>query len=496
MSPDPTISNIQQPMINKILIVDDRATNLIALDGLLSDDHRILISAQSGKEALEVLSREKIDLILLDVQMPDMNGFELAQVIKSRKETAEIPIIFASAEKIDRASRMKGFREGAIEYLLKPLDPEITQAKVSALLASQQQKKEVLEKNALLEKCALLINNSADIIGIVNADTLAIEEMNPAFTAVLGYTLDEIQTKSLNLFLDLTDAERLRALARSGKQALSFETPMHDKDGGTKWLEWKVRVKDGKWYVNARDISEIKHLHSMLERNIAQLESANKELESFSYSVSHDLRAPLRAINGNAQALVEDFGELLDEQARTFVRKIHNGATRMDRLINDLLAFSRIGKKEVKKTVVDTALLVGNTLNELSEAQPHKAKIVVGHLPESYGDLSLLQVVWTNLLSNAIKYSSRKTDAKIEIGSISGENQTEYFVRDNGAGFDMAYAGKLFSTFQRLHDATEFEGVGIGLAIVKRIVVKHGGTIRAEAVPDKGATFYFTLPLP
>src|SRR5690349_15058824 len=172
-------------MTNKILIVDDRATNLIALDGLLSDDHRILISAQSAKEALDVLSRENIDLILLDVQMPDMNGFELAQVIKSKKETAEIPIIFASAEKIDRASRMKGFEQGAIDYLLKPLDPEITQAKVSALLTAQQQKKEVLEKNALLEKCALLINNSADIIGIVNADTLAIEEMNPAFTAVL-----------------------------------------------------------------------------------------------------------------------------------------------------------------------------------------------------------------------------------------------------------------------------------------------------------------------
>jgi light-regulated signal transduction histidine kinase (bacteriophytochrome) len=330
----------------------------------------------------------------------------------------------------------------------------------------------------------------------VNADTLAFEEMNPAFTAVLGYTTDEIQTKSLNLFLDAADAEKLRAHARSGRQTLSFETSVHDKAGARKCLEWKVVVKDGKWYVNARDITEIRHLHTMLERNIAQLESANKELESFSYSVSHDLRAPLRTINGNAQALVEDFGDVLNDEARLFVKKIHDGAVRMDRLINDLLAFSRIGKKEVKKALVDTGLLVRNVLAEVSEAQPHTASIEVGELPSSYGDLSMLHVVWTNLISNAIKYSSRKADAKIEIGNIPAENETEFFVRDNGAGFDMAYAGKLFGTFQRLHDATEFEGVGIGLAIVKRIVVKHGGTIRAEAAPDKGATFYFTLPAP
>jgi PAS domain S-box-containing protein len=482
-------------MTSKILIVDDRATNLIALDGLLSNDERLLITAQSGKEALEILSREKIDLILLDVQMPDMNGFELAQIIKSKKETAEIPIIFASAEKVDRTSRMKGFEQGAIDYLLKPLDPEITQAKVSALLEAQQQKKQVLEKNALLENCALLINNSADIIGILNADTLAIEEMNPAFTAVLGYAIDEIQTKSLNLFLEQEDAEKLKELARSGEKTHSFETSTYDKGHTKKWLEWKVVVKDGKWYINARDITEIKHLHAMLERNIVQLEAANRELESFSYSVSHDLRAPLRTINGNAQALAEDFGNLLNEEALLFLKKIQDGAIRMDRLINDLLAFSRIGKKEVKKSLIDVELLVRSTFADMSEAQPHQATLIVGQLPMSYGDYSLLQIVWTNLLSNAIKYSSRKSDARIEVGGVEGEEQTEYFVRDNGAGFEMAYAEKLFGTFQRLHDATEFEGVGIGLAIVKRIILKHGGTIRADAAPEKGATFYFTLPV-
>lgn len=481
-------------MTNKILIVDDRATNLIALDGLLSNGERVLISAQSGKDALEILSREKIDLILLDVQMPGMNGFELAQVIKSKKETAEIPIIFASAEKVDRTSRMKGFEEGAIDYLLKPLDPEITQAKVSAILEVQRQKKKVLEKNALLEKSALLINNSADIIGILNADTLAIEEMNPAFTAVLGYAVDEIQTKSLKLFLEEADAKKLKELTRSSEKTHSFETSVYDKAHAKKWLEWKVVVKDGKWYVNARDITEIKHLHAALERNIVQLEAANKELEAFSYSVSHDLRAPLRAINGNAQALEEDFGNVLNNEARQFLKKISDGAVRMDRLINDLLAFSRIGKKEVKKSLVDVGELVRSTFAEVSEAQPNNAQLIVGELPASYGDLSLLQIVWTNLISNAIKYSSRKSDSRIEVGGTAGAGQTEYFVRDNGAGFDMAYAGKLFGTFQRLHDATEFEGVGIGLAIVKRIILKHGGTIRAEGAPEKGATFYFTLP--
>lgn len=477
-----------------ILLVDDRPANLIALDGLLSNDERILMTAHSGEEALRILSREKIDLILLDVQMPDMNGFELAQILKSNKETSEIPIIFASAERLDHASRMKGFEEGAIDYLIKPLDPELTRAKVSVLLEVQGQKKQLINKNSELEKSALLISNSADIIGILDGTTLVIEEMNPAFSTLLGFPLEEIRTRSLASFLEPADAQKLFQLAVSEKENLSFETPIPASDRSVKWLEWKVVVKYGKWFANARDITEIKELNSTLQKNIVLLQAANKELESFSYSVSHDLRAPLRALFGNAQVLEEDFSEQLSDEARTVLKKIRDNALRMDRLINDLLAFSRIGKKEVRKSAVDMEELVKDIFLQANQSGANSARVTVGALPEAYGDRSMLEIVWTNLISNAFKYSSRKPEPEIEVGGSIRDGLTEYFIRDNGAGFDMAYAGKLFGTFQRLHDATEFEGVGIGLAIVHRILVKHGGSIRAEAAPEAGACFWFTLP--
>lgn len=606
-----------------ILIVDDKPANVIALESLLVSADRLLISANSGKDALKIAIDRKIDLIILDVQMPEMDGFEVAQILNSNKKTRDIPIIFASAEKKEHASMMKGYEEGAIDYLSKPLDPEITKAKVSVFLKVQLQKKELIEKNALLEKSALLINNSADIIGIIDAVTLKIEEINEAFTTILGYDRDETKDTSLSFYLDDQGRTLLKQLAEKGKEKFSFETRVYSKSRAIKWLDWNVVVKYNKWFVNARDITvikqgerirnylatvvkqshdsiyihdhegkiiswnegaeriygyterealqmkiwniipeylqpemqqmvatmlaggkielletkrltklgklmdvlfsasvisdpgsshnsiviterdvtqqkiaddQIKQLNVTLHKNVVQLESANKELEAFSYSVSHDLRAPLRALHGNAQILDEDFGSTLGDEARAIIEKIRGNVGRMDRLISDLLSFSKIGKKEMRKTVVDMEELVHDNFAEINQTYANKAKIKTGRLPEAYGDYSLLKQVWINLISNAIKYSAKKEKPCIEVGSREGDGEVEYFIKDNGAGFDMAYADKLFGTFQRLHDASEFEGTGIGLAIVQRIILKHGGKIRAEAEPDKGATFSFTLP--
>jgi PAS domain S-box-containing protein len=479
---------------DNILIVDDRPANVLALDALLSSAGRVLIAATSGREALEILKKQKVDLIILDVQMPDMNGFELAQLLKAERSTAEIPIIFASAEKLDRASRMKGFEGGAIDYLLKPLDPDITKAKVAVLLELQKRKRQLIEKNQALEKSALLINNSADIIGVLDAHTLLVEEMNPSFTSLLGYANDKVKNKSLYWFLEEGDARRIRELAVSSTERLSFEARLYADDGSLKWLEWNVVVRQGKWFVNARDITEIRQLNTTLQKSVQQLEAANRELETFSYSVSHDLRAPLRAINGNVHALQEDYGNTLDETAKKYLRRIGDNAVRMNTLINDLLAFSRIGKQPVKRSRVDVEALVRQVVAEFSESHAHRATITIHPMPEAVADFALLKVVWTNLISNAIKYSSRKESPCVEIGGVASAGEVEYYIRDNGAGFDMAYADKLFGTFQRLHDASEFEGVGIGLAIVQRIVSKHGGAIRAEARKDHGAMFVFSIP--
>ena len=227
----------------------------------------------------------------------------------------------------------------------------------------------------------------------------------------------------------------------------------------------------------------------------AQLEAANTELEGFSYSVSHDLRAPLRAIDGFSQILLEDYGQKLDDEGKRLLGVVRDGTVKMSRLIDDILAFSRAGRTGVNRESVDMEALVRSILAEqLAPALAgRKLAIDIGKLPAAHGDRAMLERVWSNLLDNAIKFTAPKPDARIAIGAGAGEGETVYSVRDNGVGFDMKYADKLFGVFHRLHGA-EFPGTGIGLAIVKRIVGRHGGRVWAESQPGAGASFYFALP--
>jgi len=246
-----------------ILIVDDKPANILALENLLADKDRILLKATSGEEALKITLNKDVDLIILDVQMPGMDGFEVAQILKSNKRTKNIPIIFATAENKERKFMMKGYDEGAIDYLFKPLDPGIVKAKVTVLLKIQLQKKELVEKNLSLQKSALLINNSADIIGIIDPATFRIEEINNAFTTVLGYSPEEIKGTALTFFLSNEDRTLLQDLSGQAKDLLSFDTRIYCKDRSIKWLQWKVVVKDRKWFVNARDITEVKQVEKI-----------------------------------------------------------------------------------------------------------------------------------------------------------------------------------------------------------------------------------------
>jgi PAS domain S-box-containing protein len=730
-----------------ILIVDDKPANILALESILIAKDRFLLNATNGKDALQIALNKNIDLIILDVQMPDMDGFEVAQILKSNKRTKDIPIIFATAESKEHKYIMKGYDEGAIDYFFKPLNPEIVKAKVAVLLKIQLQKKELVEKNSSLEKNALLINNSADIIGIIDASTFRIEEINNAFTNILGYTLEETKETALTFFLGNEDRLMVQELSKQDKERLSFETRIYCKNRSIKWLQWNVVARYGKWFVNARDITEIKEvekirnyiatvvkqsndavyihdqegeiiswndgaekiygyterealkmkiwniipgymqpemggivnkiiggekiqdletrritkhgklidilfsasviteigndkvsiaiterditqqkiadeqikesetrfrnlfeyapfpmwvynlsnlnflevnhtstalygysreeflsmkitdirpqeevqklmeqintrtqevesssgwkhrlrsgriidveitshlldykghkaalviskditerkeaekqirqLNAELQMNVVQLEATNKELESFSYSVSHDLRAPLRALNGFSRMIEEDYASILDDEAKRLLGNIQYNAKKMSTLIDDLLAFSKLGRKEVQKLKIDSDALVKNVLEEINTSTSYHAAIQINSLPAADADYALLHQVWINLISNAIKYSSKKEKPEIIIGSTETENEIVFFVKDNGAGFNMKYAEKLFGIFQRLHKPTEFEGTGIGLAIVQRIITKHGGRIWAEAEINKGATFYFTLP--
>jgi signal transduction histidine kinase len=250
--------------------------------------------------------------------------------------------------------------------------------------------------------------------------------------------------------------------------------------------------------VRRRIEDSLRGAQAELATRAAELETANKELESFTYSVSHDLRAPLRHVVGYAELLQKQSSSVLDDKARRYMAMILEASKRMGSLIDDLLGFSRIGRAEARKTAVNLSQLVREVIAELGQdTKDRDIAWTIGALPICYGDRSMLKLVLANLLSNAVKFTRIRPRAKIEIGCADGkDNQVEVFVADNGAGFEMQYVNKLFGVFQRLHRAEEFEGTGIGLATVQRIIHRHGGTVRAEGAVDQGATFYFSLPRP
>jgi light-regulated signal transduction histidine kinase (bacteriophytochrome) len=226
----------------------------------------------------------------------------------------------------------------------------------------------------------------------------------------------------------------------------------------------------------------------------AQLESANKELEAFSYSVSHDLRAPLRGIDGWSQALAEDYADKLDEQGRRYIERVRSETQRMGRLIDDMLRLSRLTRAEMLWQTVDLSAIAEEIVERLRGESPQRqVEVVIQPGVAAAGDQCLLEAVLENLLENAFKFTSKRPLARVEFGETNLKGERVFFVRDNGAGFDMAYSQKLFGVFQRMHKASEFPGTGVGLAIVQRVIHRHGGRVWAEAEVGRGATFYFTV---
>lgn len=272
---------------------------------------------------------------------------------------------------------------------------------------------------------------------------------------------------------------------------------IHRVEEVTEFVRRKSQPSDGEGDLSARmQQMEAEIFQSSQKVQLAnqQLEAANKELEAFSYSVSHDLRAPLRAMDGFSRALLEDYGPQLPAEGQRYIQIICNGAQRMGCLIDDLLAFSRLSRTPLNKRVIDTRALVQTVLDDLAvQREGRQLEFRMGDLPKCEGDPVLLKQVWINLLSNAFKYTQKRKPAVIEVGCTVKSEKTAYYVRDNGAGFDMRYAHKLFGVFQRLHRAEEYEGTGVGLAIVQRVIHRHGGQVWAEAAVDQGATFYFNL---
>jgi light-regulated signal transduction histidine kinase (bacteriophytochrome) len=265
-------------------------------------------------------------------------------------------------------------------------------------------------------------------------------------------------------------------------------------------------MPDGNLLGMIRDVTErnrtrekIQQLNEELERRVtertAQLEAANKELEAFSYSVSHDLRAPLRGVDGYVRMLKEDCAERLDAEGNRLLDVVSGEARRMGQLIDDLLAFSRLGREQMAHATIDMTALARGAFDASTRTAPGPAAhFVLAALPPTQGDLSMMRQVFVNLIGNAVKFTRHQAAPVITVGALSGESETTYYVKDNGVGFDEKYRHKLFGVFQRLHSEEKFEGTGVGLALVQRIIHRHGGKVWAESKADRGAAFYFTLP--
>lgn len=351
-----------------------------------------------------------------------------------------------------------------------------------------------------------LLDATPDAVVITDADGV-ITVVNEQAVRLFGHSRDEMLGRKVEMLIP----ERLRGRHPEHRRAYS-EAPrarpmgaanmsLHGlrKDGSEFPAEISlspVATEEGPWAITAvRDITHQEQQKAALRRATDAAVAANHELETFSYSVAHDLRAPLRSIDGFSQALLEDYGGKLDDEGQDHLRRVRAAAQRMAQLIDDLLALSRVTRAELHRTAVDLSAIAREIAESLREADPARdVRFTIANGLVAHADARLVRAVLENLLGNAWKFSSKRPSAHVEVGSAIVDGEVAFFVRDDGAGFDMTYAGKLFTAFQRLHNRADFEGTGIGLATVMRIVRRHGGRVWAEGAVDRGATFWFTLP--
>jgi len=380
-SPRPPVTEEERRERPAILVVDDREENLLVLGRLLEQTDAVVIKAKNGNDALKACLNHEFALALLDVNMPEMDGYELAELMRGEKSHSAVPIIFLTAAYHQDEQVFRGYAAGAVDFLVKPILPDILLNKVRVFLNIYRQKQ------------------------------------------------------------------------------------------------------------------EIAHLNATLAARANELEAANRELESFNHTVSHDLRSPVLGIANLCRLILDKYGQTLDDKCRRYFRVIQDETLRLDKLINTLLGFSRLSRQEMHTQEVDLSALARTIAQELQATDPGRRVefIIADHLC-CRGDQELLKVALSNLLGNAWKYSSKQTLSTIEFANHNSDGSAStFYVRDNGVGFDPNFADKLFGLFQRLHSSDEFEGHGVGLVTVERIIHRHGGRVWAESAEGNGATFYFTL---
>jgi PAS domain S-box-containing protein len=500
-----------------IAYVDDSDPQRYAISRMLSAAGFHVKQAATGQQGLD-LARELPDLMLLDVQLPDINGIEVCRRIKADPLTRDIPILQVSAAFTDPEHKAAALESGAEGYLTFPFNSVELVAIIRALMRTKRTQSELKQRYLELEAAhhalaesekqfRAVFDNAMDAM-IIWDDQGQFVAANPAASELFAVPRERLLGSKIEDFVSMRDREEvaslLRAPERSGRRG---EFELHKPNGESRCIEYTATVdfQAHRHLSIMRDISdrkaaeaEVHSLNAELERRVeqrtAQLQEANRELEAFSYSVSHDLRAPFRHISGFSDLLLRHLTDA-DETTRHYVRTISESASYAGSLVDNLLAFSRMARSQVRWMAVDLGLTIKEVVRDvMRDAEGRVVEWHIADLPIVYADGAMIKLAMRNLLSNAVKYSRHRQQTVIEVGVQEHEHEWEFWVKDNGVGFDPKYASKLFGVFQRLHRMDEFEGTGIGLASVRRIVQRHGGRVWAEGVLDLGATFHFTLP--
>lgn len=368
-------------------------------------------------------------------------------------------------------------------------------AAVFLIRAARQRTRLAAELESSRARMQTVLDNVPASVYLIGLDG-CLHFLNKECARTLGGTPDEIRGRTIREIFTAADAQKVidnNKAIHAGGRYVEVEETVTSADGRRVYLSLKgpLAPVPGEPPVVCGVSTDI----TARKETEKSLEEANAELEAFSFSVSHDLRAPLRAIDGFARVLDEESGPRLDDEGRRLLGRVRANVERMGRLIDDLLEFSRLGRQALRESDVDMDELVRRAAVEAAGAEPERrVRLTIGDLPPARGDAAMLAVVWTNLLSNAYKYTRTRSEARVEVGGEKGPEGLRYWVRDDGVGFDPAYADKLFGVFSRLHRADEFEGTGVGLALVKRIVERHGGRVEADGAPGRGAEFRFLLP--
>ena len=540
----------ENPKVN-ILLVDDTPENLIALEAVLADLGQNLIKARSGEEALRLLLRQEFAVILLDVNMPGLNGFETAELIRQRKSTEHIPIIFVSAISTSDTHLFKGYSLGAVDYIFTPVVPEVLRSKVSVfveLLKKTEEAKRQAEQLRLIEekehrerlneaarrldlqtKQNRFFTLSVDLLAITDFQAM-FKELNPAWELVLGYSEEELKARPFWDRMDESDRALTRAaLARAVdlQKPISFEAQYQCADQSYRCLSWTVAPYPAEQllYLFARDVTdarraerEIRKLNVDLEQRAREVGATNMELqneistrqraevalhesnsalEAFSYSVSHDLRAPLRAMQGFAKVLLEDYGTVLDAMGKECAMRIVSAAERMDSLVQDLLVFSRLGHTTLELMPVRLHECVLETLVNLEyEIRSRNASVDVREpMPKVLAHPTTLTQVLQNLIGNALKFVPEGKTPVIKVWPTVEAGMATVWIEDNGIGIQPENQDRIFKVFERLHGADEYPGTGLGLAIVKKGTERMNGIIGVESTPGSGSRFWLKLPL-